>query len=294
MIFSARSAPPSSPFGFDLPAQTFPSLCLLLLPPPPTLFSTSPFPDPAAFPLEAPGPGSYEAVQTKLMGRVFNWKWDSLAAAQRLTPPKSVAANLVEEHERLTTAAQRYEETAYKHLELAYQSWLTLDDTQRMQTWRLELARALVKEQVKRKDIEDQLERIQVEANQLQSQVEYLSRCQWPREMALWPPERTRFGKDTFRDRNFDSKNVATRVATGGSADRWDLEKLVRKWKRVVQEDKVRRTGILPAHQIQGLQESREAAPSQPPEPPPPLPRPQQAPPHQVQPLTRDAETPMS
>ncbi|KAJ5143247.1 uncharacterized protein N7515_002034 [Penicillium bovifimosum] len=45
------------------------------------------------------------------------------------------------------------------------------------------------REAEKRKSTEEQLARVQQEANQLRAQVERLGSCQWPREFALFPPD---------------------------------------------------------------------------------------------------------
>ena len=128
-------------------------------------------------------------------------------------------------------------------------------EEQRAKQWQLELVRAFVGEQEKRREAEERLERVQQEAIQLQAQVEMLSRCQWPREMALWPPERVPVGKGVVEELR---KEIRKDNGGGGSesvggalsdAGRWDFDKLVGKWKKVVREDKGRRTGVLATQQ---------------------------------------------
>lgn len=140
------------------------------------------------------------------------------------------------------------------------------------------------------------------ERNQLKQQVEYLSKCQWPREMALWPPDRLTYGRkmreeirlvnlqrpagavlkgqsqgpgslpapgsglpvpaglsraksegagpeelggamsgvEGTDDEDDENPNMVTEnVNTRG--DKWDLDKLVGKWKAYVKEDRMRR-----------------------------------------------------
>ena len=127
-------------------------------------------------------------------------------------------------------------------------------EEQRTKQWQLELARAFVSEQEKRKEAEEHVERVQQEANQLQAQVDMLSRCQWPREMALWPPDRVPVGKEVVRELRLERKknDVESDTSVGGSAGeagRWDFDRLVGKWKKVVREDKSRRMGMMAAHQ---------------------------------------------
>jgi hypothetical protein len=257
-FYSARAASPTraSPFDFDIHAQTFPSLCLLLLPSPPSLFSTAPFGTPNSFPIDTPGPAHFECLHLKLQTVIHRWKWDALSAAQRASYPNpfSTAANLGEEHEFLSRAAQQHEDIATKHLKLAYAQWMNASDEQRTKQWQLELVRAFVNEQEKLKEAEERMERVQQEANQLQAQVEMLSRCQWPREMALWPPERVPIGNKVVKElrmelKKHNSEGESSGGGSGGEAGRWDFERLVGRWKRVVKEDKSRRMGMSAVHQ---------------------------------------------
>ena len=231
---STRGRSASTPLDFDVQSQSFPSLTLLLLPPPPTLVASSiPFSTPATFPISPPDRTHLEVLRLKLAARVDDWKWVSLRAAQSFIYPTATAQNLGEEQDSLTIRARRDLETATKHLDLSFQAWVTLSESERNETWRLEIMRALVREQEKSKKVEAQIERITQEANQLQQQVNHLSRCQWPREMALWPPERIPVGRDIFR------------MGEGGvEPGRWDYDRLLNKWKRIVREDIMRKVAV--------------------------------------------------
>ena len=145
---------------------------------------------------------------------------------------------------------------------------MSVSEEQRTKQWQLELARAFVNEQEKRKEAEERVERVQEEATQLQAQVEMLSRCQWPREMALWPPERVPVRSKVMKELRLElKKNNASNASygdEGGSDSRgegamWNFERLVGKWKRVVKEDKARRTGVLAVQQR--LPDVHETAP---------------------------------
>ena len=156
--------------------------------------------------------------------------------------------------------------------------------------WNVELLRAYQTGKDKVVELEEEVERMRQEAAQLQQQVEYLSQCQWPREMALWPPERRTFGKGMReelrlvnlgkpvgggvegngglgmngvgrheaepegdpieRNPNMRTENVNTR------GDKWDFEKLVDKWKSHVREDRTRRKPWLDAVAGEGAAEA--------------------------------------
>jgi hypothetical protein len=254
---TARAAPRPSPFTFDLQKQTFPSLVLQLLPTPPTLFSASPFATSTSAPLEPPDSSHLTLLRLNLETKIQTWKWTALRHAQSQTFPTAHSHNLGEEADYLTHTALQYEDFARKHLDTSFQAWNLLTPEEKRSTWSLELMRAFRTQAQKVTDLEDRLETLTSEANRLQGQVEHLSRCQWPREMALWPPEPVKFTKlaaEEIRTINLDSPsgNKDTGRNGGGSRDalstkeiteRWDYDRLVGKWRRRVREDRTRRTG---------------------------------------------------
>jgi hypothetical protein len=99
-------------------------------------------------------------------------------------------------------------------------------------TWQLELTRAFARESDKRKQVEDQLARVQQEANQLRAQMERLGSCQWPREFAIFPPDMLPLSREAARE--LAAKDSL--VSVGSS--RWDYDNVLAKWKRVVMHDK--------------------------------------------------------
>ena len=171
--------------------------------------------------------------------------------------------------------------------------------------WHIELLRAFQSQKDKATEMEERMDELAQERNQLKQQVEYLSRCQWPREMALWPPDRLTYGKkmrEEIRLVNLQrpagavlrasgagasgagsgpasmsrakSEGAGPEDVAGGAAggyggaggglgaeatdddednpnmvtenvntrgDKWDLDKLVGKWKAYVKEDRLRR-----------------------------------------------------
>ena len=153
--------------------------------------------------------------------------------------------------------------TALQHLDLAYKHYISQPKPQQQEVWQIELARAFALEQRKRKEAEDRVEAVMAEARQLSVQVEHLSRCQWPREMALFPPERKPISSNVIREMRADAVRQAKRrkihscngnvgeafVDTEDDEDdeddsRWDYDTLVRKWKKIVSEDAVRKRGL--------------------------------------------------
>ncbi|KAK5091803.1 hypothetical protein LTR70_006333 [Exophiala xenobiotica] len=251
-VATKKAAPLPEPFPFDLTSQTFPGLCLLLLPPPATLFQPSPFATSTTIPLQPPGMEQLHALRQKIRFALDQWKWDALAHVQR--HPSQNNTTVGEEAERLTRTAQERIEDAMRHLETAFHYFMSNGPEQQYQLWSIELLRAYKREQDRLKEATERIARITQEASQLQQQIDYLSRCQWPREMALWPPERNMFGSAVQKEL-LDNKPAATSLDTinayGTTKDpgkasfspEWDFDKLVNKWKRHVREDRARRGG---------------------------------------------------
>jgi len=257
-VATKKAAPLPEPFPFDLTSQTFPALCLRLLPPPATLFQPTPFATSTTIPLQPPGMEQLQALRHKIRMTLDQWKWDALAHVQRHSSHNSNTVG--EEAERLSRSAQERIEDAMRHLDTAFHYFMSNGPEQQYQLWSIELLRAYKSEQDRLNEATERIARITQEASQLQQQIDHLSRCQWPREMALWPPERNTFNSAVQKELS-EKKPTATTLDTIdaygttkelGKAllspeDRWDFDKLVNKWKRHVREDRARRGAAGPS-----------------------------------------------
>ncbi|PWY78261.1 hypothetical protein BO70DRAFT_430177 [Aspergillus heteromorphus CBS 117.55] len=228
---TSRTRPRLSPFDFDIQAQTFPSLCLQLLPPPQSLFATNPFPSPSSFPLQPPGVEHLDIVRQALRAKIEQWKVDQRSAESNHSSQPG-RPNLGLDSNMISRSAQQHEDLSLRHLELAFKHWVSLPTDAKKDTWQLEITRAFAREMEKRKSLDDQLARVQQEANQLRSQVERLGSCQWPREFAIFPPDTLPLPRDVARELD------AQESQTGSLSSRWDYDNVVAKWKRVVMHDK--------------------------------------------------------
>ncbi|KAJ5669605.1 hypothetical protein N7462_010675 [Penicillium macrosclerotiorum] len=226
---TSRFRPPMSPFDFDIQSQSFPSLCLQLLPPPPSLFAAHPFPSPTSFPLQPPGSEHLDIVRQALRSKISQWQSDQIAA-ESLAHSRPVGGNL--DHSFIYRTAQQHEEMALRHMELAFDHWNRLSSDTRCELWQLETTRAFAREVEKRKSVDEQLARVQQEANQLRAQVERLGSCQWPREFALFPPDTLPISRDVARELDTKESHISP------NSSRWDYDNVVAKWKRVVMHDK--------------------------------------------------------
>lgn len=127
---------------------------------------------------------------------------------------------------------QQHEELSLGHLELAFHHWQSLPLEEKQRVWQLEITRAFAREMDKRKSLDEQLARVQQEANQLRAQVERLGSCQWPREFALFPPDTLPLPRDVARELDAKEGQISPH------SPRWDYDNVVAKWRRVVLHDK--------------------------------------------------------
>lgn len=243
IVYSVRTAPKPSPFDFDFQAQTFPSLCLRLLPNPPTLFSSAPFATSESFPIDPPEESYLEPVRAKVSSIISQWKADRLSA---LNPKSQSATHTSSDATDIEPIARQHTEMANRHIQIAYSNWTKVDSRLRYQQWHMEILRAFARERSEREQIAERLQRKHEEATQLQAQVNFLNNCQWPREYALCPPSRCVVGKfigtDGVRELN-DSLSKETNTIGAGGLSLWDYDALVDKWRRVIRQEPARTNG---------------------------------------------------
>ena len=251
----AQIAPPPTPFDFDFKAQTFASLLIHMLPVPPTLWSPTPFDAPGALPVSTPGHAHLGLLRVKVTEKINKWKWMSLRQAQSTNTYLSPHATTIgEETDYLSHLASTYTESSASHIEAAFGAWSTLSMQQQAETWKIELIRAYAREQADHETTREEVKRLKAEVEALQRQIEQLGQCQWPREMALWPPERTYVPREVMTklpalggDKNLVRTETEDDDSIGDKARsqmKFDYDRLVNKWKKVVREDTVRNRGL--------------------------------------------------
>ncbi|KAK5163952.1 uncharacterized protein LTR77_010348 [Saxophila tyrrhenica] len=190
---------------FDFFALSFPGLCLAILPPPPGLFSTTPFAAAHTWALAPPWEKQYEALN-RMMNERLAW----LRNAKGEAVQDSVAFRYV------------------VHMQGAWEHWQTMSEADRASAWSLEMSRAFVGEKGKKNDLRMELEREQQRVRHLEAEYERLSRCQLPREYLLHPPNTMPVPPETMRAmQGARSKSVAAEWD-------YDAEALLEKWKSVV------------------------------------------------------------
>jgi len=166
--------------------------------------------------------------------QIEQWKSDQLSA--RLSNISSgTAPSSFDDPDLLNRTARQHEEMAFKHLDLSFQKWQNMQPMHQNEQWHLEVLRAFAREKDKKNEVDAQLVRVQQEANALRQQVETLSRCQWPREFALSPPEAASIPKETAKELGRSGISMA---------ELWDYDRLVGKWRRHIRDDGTRRAGM--------------------------------------------------
>ncbi|KAL9625065.1 MAG: hypothetical protein Q9160_000794 [Pyrenula sp. 1 TL-2023] len=240
---SVRTAPKPSPFDFNFEEETFPSLCMRLLPPPASIFSLRPFPTAKSLSIEPPDKNQYDPLRASALSIITRWKADHLS---NLNTMSQSARHTSSDAADIESTARQRTEIAINSIEIAHLNWTKLNSTQRNYDWLLALLQAFARERSEREQTAERLKCLQEEANQLQTQVETLSKCQWPREFALCPPSRgvvgSSIGTDGVRElyNNFPKQ---ANTAGAGVPSLWDYDDLVDKWRRVIRQESARPNG---------------------------------------------------
>ncbi|KAI9793292.1 MAG: hypothetical protein M1833_000791 [Piccolia ochrophora] len=221
----------SSALDFDAFTLTFPALVLQCLSPPPTLFSTQPFPINGSWSLEPPTEMQLDAVREHVRGQFERWRKDQPKA---VTNGVGDVALPKENTNGTKTPVEAEEERTMAHVEDAFTHWKVLSDNKKHEMWRLEILRSYSREKDRRKETEDLLQRTLQEADNLRAQVDRMSNLQQPREFLRSTPATISIPKDSLRE-------LQSRL--GGVID-WDYDHVVAKWKDVAQETRQNNLGL--------------------------------------------------
>lgn len=201
-----RRAEPRKLFDeFDFCSLAFPGLCLAILPPPPTLFTSTPFPVAHTWSLSPPGETQRATLVRLLHERV---------ATVRNGNPDNVAESEIFRHR--------------VHLDGAFEHWQNLSESERITAWNIEVCRAFVQEREKKQHLQDQLEVAEQRNRHLEAEYDRLSRCQLPREYLLHPPNTVPMPPSTVREMK------TTDIRSGAVQVDYDAEALLNKWRTEV------------------------------------------------------------
>ncbi|KAK3711460.1 hypothetical protein LTR37_009639 [Vermiconidia calcicola] len=186
---------------FDFCSLSFPGLCLAVLPPPPSLFSSTPFSAAHTWSLSPPGEKQFEVVN-----RMVNERVALIRKAQLANLPDSV----VFRH--------------HAHLQGAYEHWFLMSESDKASAWNLEILRAVVREKDQKQQIKADLELAQQRILHLEADYDRLSRCQLPREYLLHPPNTMPVPSAVMRE-------MGSSTLADGTEYSYDADAIINKWK---------------------------------------------------------------
>lgn len=216
---------------FDFFAQSFPGLCLNILPPPTTLFSPAPFASAESWSLKPPG-----LQQSEVMNRLFNERVRDMRNANPDYPTDSIV----------------FRHAA--HLQGAFENWRLMSDKDQQAQWALEALRCFTTS----RDTNNKLKRRLADAEQhtahLEAQYDRLSRCQLPREWLVRPPKTVPISDAIAREMQ--------KFPGGSTESDYDPNTIISRWRetvRTVARPVRQSTSHLPNYAASAMSTSRYA-----------------------------------
>ncbi|TVY16683.1 hypothetical protein LARI1_G007416 [Lachnellula arida] len=196
-------------FDYDPLTLDFPALCLHCLPPPPTLYQSTPLPNSSSWSIFPPDDHQYQALRSHFSSEFHRWRV-SCAIANTIQPddlsyppPPHLFAGLddpAEMAQRAEASASELESRISEHLHSAFAHWNGLSPQKRQEIWMLEFARNVGKKSQDIEKLKKEKEFIQQEATHLKQQVDELSRLQQPREFRMLSPRTVGFSGELMTE----------------------------------------------------------------------------------------------
>lgn len=189
---------------FDFFAQTFPGLCLNILPPPTTLYSPAPFASAESWSLKPPG-----LQQSEVMNRLLNERCREMRKVNPEHPPDAAI----------------FKHSA--HLQGAFENWRLMSDKDQQAAWTLEALRCFTTS----RDSNNKLKRRLADAEQhtahLEAQYDRLARCQLPREWLVRPPKTVSISESIARE-------MQKHPGGGAQESDYDADAVLARWRETV------------------------------------------------------------
>ncbi|KAG4028362.1 hypothetical protein MFRU_022g00820 [Monilinia fructicola] len=183
-------------FDYDPFSLDFPALTLHCLPPPPTLYASTPIPNSASWSILPPDELQFQALRKHFSSEFHRYRI-SLSIATTAPqddlsyPPQenfSGLENMNALHQQAEADAQSMEARISEHLHSMFGHWNSLPPNKRTELWTLELARNIGRKSEEITKLKKEKELLQQETAHSKLQVEELSRLQQPREFRIQPP----------------------------------------------------------------------------------------------------------
>ena len=212
------------PFEFDFLSQSFPALCLRLLPKQPTLSGGQLIENPNCCPVGLPNESHFGLLQQLVKQRLEQYDVEHACASERR-----------DLQEILQTQGSTREETDesidhssyYDHLTRAFEVWSSAPEADRNSLWHLETFRAFGWAQEEAIKLKESLTQAEAQTAHLQLQIARLNLCQQPKEFTYNIPA------------NYNVTPGAVQTLSKAKADTpLDRENLITKWTAIVKEDR--------------------------------------------------------
>ncbi|PMD29073.1 hypothetical protein L207DRAFT_559647 [Hyaloscypha variabilis F] len=185
-------------FDYDPLSLDFPALTLHCLPPPPTLFQSTPVPSSNSWSILPPDERQYQALRAHFASEFQRWRISCQIATTAprddlsYPPPSSLFGlnfdDPSEQAQRAAEAASELEAKVSEHLHSVFAHWSSLGPSKRSEIWTLELARSIGRKSEENQKLKKEKEFAIQEIEHMKSQVDELSRLQHPREFKIVPP----------------------------------------------------------------------------------------------------------
>ncbi|KAI6834083.1 hypothetical protein KC340_g2810 [Hortaea werneckii] len=192
----------------DFFSLSFPGLCLALLPAPPTLFSSTPFPGTNTWTLKPPGPAQMESLSNALVHRI--------ATVRNYNVDNWLDSDVFRHN---------------AHLQSAFEHWSQLSESQRQEAWTLETLRCMTRANETKEHKKTEFEAAQNRIRHLEAEYDRLSRCQLPREYLLHPPNTVPTPAALMKEMQHASGHSYAQAAADVD---YDADALLSKWRTAV------------------------------------------------------------
>lgn len=174
----------------------FPALTLHCLPPPPSLFASTPIPNSTSWSILPPDELQYQALRKHFSSEFHRYRISisiaTTAPQDDLSyPPQenfTSLDNIAALHQQAEADAQSMEARISEHLHSMFGHWNSLPPNKRAELWTLEMARNIGRKYKEIATLKKEKELLQQETTHSKLQVEELSRLQQPREFKIQPP----------------------------------------------------------------------------------------------------------
>ncbi|KAI4911429.1 uncharacterized protein J4E92_010242 [Alternaria infectoria] len=214
-------------FEFDPYTQSFPSLCLQILPAPSTLFSPTPFPTSESWSITPPGQKQFEALNKQVRERLLAYQRQRQINQVYPSGSHSSAPSTTTSPLPTPPLFDHDPQRLFGHIADAFHHWTQQSDKTRQECWQVEILRCYARADDRRREAEVQL-------GNARREIEYLKANRWTSGAPDVSPISINLGTDTARElakHGMDYRN-------------WDYDRLIDKWRTAIRENRASVSGM--------------------------------------------------